>query len=153
MPARLIVTRPAREAARWVDQLQQRGIPALALPLIDIVPEPDNAALLAARAQCGDYAAVMFVSAQAVRGFFKPNQPLALVQSAQAATNSGVIGSPASAVSSSALNLDDPAQRPPWWDRLPPEVQKKVLSLPPEERRAYLQELRERRKAVREAGQ
>ena len=68
MPARLIVTRPAREAARWVDQLQQRGIPALALPLIDIVPEPDNAALLAARAQYGDYAAVWFVSAQAVRG-------------------------------------------------------------------------------------
>jgi uroporphyrinogen-III synthase len=135
MPARLIVTRPAREAARWVDQLQQRGIPALALPLIDIVPEPDNAALLAARAQCGDYAAVMFVSAQAVRGFFKPNQPLALVQSAQDAINTRAwVTGPGTAAAVAAAGwpperVDAPSadaaqfDSEALWQRVAPQVQ------------------------------
>lgn len=35
---RVIVTRPAREAAQWVQQLQARGIQATALPLIAIGP-------------------------------------------------------------------------------------------------------------------
>ncbi|MFV0679560.1 uroporphyrinogen-III synthase, partial [Ottowia sp.] len=83
MSARLIVTRPAREAARWVDELKTQGLDAVALPLIDIVPEPPGVAQQAARVQCegGGYHAVMFVSAQAVRGFLGPyfsekNQPL-----------------------------------------------------------------------------
>ncbi|MCA9643808.1 MAG: hypothetical protein KC492_24110, partial [Myxococcales bacterium] len=59
----------------------------------------------------------------------------------------------AGAASASAYNLDDPAKRPAWWDRPPPEVQQKLLAMSPDERRAYLQELRERRRAAREAGQ
>ena len=32
-------------------------------------------------------------------------------------------------------------------DRLPPDVREKVMAMPPEERRAYLQKLREQRGA------
>jgi uroporphyrinogen-III synthase len=66
----VIVTRPAPEAQRWVDQLQLRGINAEALPLIEIVSTPDVTAALAAWAHLEQYAAVMFVSGNAVEHFF-----------------------------------------------------------------------------------
>ncbi|TFY96523.1 uroporphyrinogen-III synthase [Ramlibacter rhizophilus] len=66
--ARVLVTRPAREALRWVAALQARGIAAQALPLIEIGPAPDTDALAQARAHLQDCAAVMFVSANAVEG-------------------------------------------------------------------------------------
>ncbi len=67
----VVVTRPAREAAGWLAELEAAGLSASLLPLIAIGPAPDAEALarcrraLAAQA----YAAVMFVSANAVRGF------------------------------------------------------------------------------------
>lgn len=64
----VLVTRPAREAARWVDALRAQGIGAAALPLIAIGPALDAAALERSRARLADYAAVMFVSANAVEG-------------------------------------------------------------------------------------
>ena len=69
MPPRIIVTRPAREAARWVRELSERGLCVCALPLIDIVPEPLTGALAAARESLGTYHAAMFVSANAAHGF------------------------------------------------------------------------------------
>ncbi|HRW71301.1 MAG: efflux RND transporter periplasmic adaptor subunit [Burkholderiaceae bacterium] len=86
-------------------------------------------------------------------GNSEPKVAPAQAQQAQAASNSGASSAPAGAASASTYNLDDPAKRPPWWDRLPPEVQQKLLAMSPDERRAYLQELRERRRAAREAGQ
>lgn len=70
---RIIVTRPQREAQDWVGELCAAGLPAQALPLIDIRLAPDAAALQQAWGQlaAGRYAAVMFVSANAVAGFFK----------------------------------------------------------------------------------
>lgn len=65
---RIVVTRPAQEAARWVEQLGARGHEAIALPLIAIHAAPDAQALAAARAALPQYAAVMFVSANAVQG-------------------------------------------------------------------------------------
>nr|WP_307688014.1 uroporphyrinogen-III synthase [Variovorax ginsengisoli] len=71
MPVRrLIVTRPAAEAARWVQALREAGIDAVALPLIDIAPVQDDRALCAARDRQADYDALMFVSASAVSHFF-----------------------------------------------------------------------------------
>ena len=67
---KVIVTRPAREAAPWVAQLRDRGHDALALPLIAITPAPDPAPVRAAWQALGRYGAVMFVSANAVQGFF-----------------------------------------------------------------------------------
>jgi uroporphyrinogen-III synthase len=69
MPPRIIVTRPAREAARWVRALSERGLCVCALPLIEIVPEPLTGALAAARESLGAYHAAMFVSANAAHGF------------------------------------------------------------------------------------
>jgi uroporphyrinogen-III synthase len=69
MPPRVIVTRPAAEAARWVHELGARGIDARALPLIEITPEPLAGALARAREQLGGYHAAMFVSANAAHGF------------------------------------------------------------------------------------
>lgn len=69
---RIIVTRPAHEAAQWVQWLQTAGWEAQAWPLIDIGPAPDVAALAQRRTELyqGAYAAAMFVSPQAVRGFW-----------------------------------------------------------------------------------
>ena len=78
---RVIVTRPAREAAQWVAQLTAHGITAAALPLIAIGPCTDPAAqqaLQQARAQLARYTALMFVSGNAALYFFEPNWPLAL---------------------------------------------------------------------------
>lgn len=71
MAPAVIVTRPAREAAAWVQALTQRNILAAALPLIEIGPAPDSAALDAARASLPGCDAAMFVSANAVEGLLR----------------------------------------------------------------------------------
>lgn len=65
----VIVTRPQREALAWVEHLQQAGLPARALPLIDIATAPDVQALRQACEALAGCAAVMFVSANAVDHF------------------------------------------------------------------------------------
>ena len=85
---RVIVTRPAREAAQWVSLLGARGIGAVALPLIDIGPCRDADAVHApqqARARLAQYRAVMFVSGNAVVHFFEQKMPPALDGQALAA--------------------------------------------------------------------
>lgn len=66
----VIVTRPAREAAQWVDEFRAAGLDAAALPLIVIEPAADVEPLRAAWGRLSDYAALMFVSAAAVEHFF-----------------------------------------------------------------------------------
>jgi uroporphyrinogen-III synthase len=70
---RLIVTRPAPEAAAWVDALRAEGWPAHALPLIDITG-PESASDLRTlrhwRAHWVDADALLFVSGAAVSHFF-----------------------------------------------------------------------------------
>lgn len=73
---RILVTRPAHDAAHWVHELQQAGFDAAALPLIEIAPSSsadDSKALQQAWRDIGSYAACMFVSGNAVDHFFKPN--------------------------------------------------------------------------------
>lgn len=72
---RLIVTRPRREAQQWVQDLSAQGLEVVALPLINIGPVDNAAALGSAWQQLGDYVAVMFVSANAVDYFFESNKP------------------------------------------------------------------------------
>lgn len=69
-PPRLIVTRPAKEAQAWVDDLRGLGFDAVALPLITISPVQQAAALLEAWHSLGTFDAVMFVSGNAVSHFF-----------------------------------------------------------------------------------
>ena len=69
----ILVTRPAQDADKWVTQLQQWGITAQALPLIEIaaVSRPtDIDALLQARSRLNAYTACMCVSSNAVEHFF-----------------------------------------------------------------------------------
>lgn len=67
---RLIVTRPAAQAADWVRALQALGQDAVALPLLDIGPVHDPAPLRAVWCRLADNTLVMFVSANAVLHFF-----------------------------------------------------------------------------------
>lgn len=89
VPTSVLVTRPAAEGEQWVRALAAEGIAAEALPLIDIVPEPDGPALAEARTlvrqRWGEWDAVMFVSGNAVRGFSERFMPLALDGQTQAA--------------------------------------------------------------------
>ena len=69
---RVLVTRPARDAQPWVEQLKLQGFEAEALPLIEIGPvtaETEVAALQRVRQSLGKYAALMFVSGNAVEHF------------------------------------------------------------------------------------
>ena len=67
---RVIVTRPQAQALAWVRALTDRGVDALALPLIDITPAPDPAPVRQAWRRLSDLDFVMFVSANAVEHFF-----------------------------------------------------------------------------------
>ncbi|HXC38669.1 MAG TPA: uroporphyrinogen-III synthase [Burkholderiales bacterium] len=67
---RVLVTRPANEARRWVDELRRRGLDAQALPLIEIAPVAGGAAIALAWGQLDRFRAAMFVSGNAVRHFF-----------------------------------------------------------------------------------
>jgi uroporphyrinogen-III synthase len=73
----VVVTRPAAEGERWARRLRERGIEAVVLPLLAIGPAPDIAALRAAAGEAGQYAAIMFVSANAVTGFLAAAPSLA----------------------------------------------------------------------------
>ncbi|MFZ2387717.1 MAG: uroporphyrinogen-III synthase [Polaromonas sp.] len=87
---RVIVTRPAGDAQRWVQQLQQGGIEAEALPLIEIAPASSAStvqALQQAWQTLDSYAASMFVSAHAVAYFFKENKAVTDVIREQSAIN------------------------------------------------------------------
>ncbi len=66
----LIVTRPAAQAADWVQALQALGQDAVALPLLDIAPAADPAPVQAAWRALPGATLVMFVSANAVAQFF-----------------------------------------------------------------------------------
>jgi uroporphyrinogen-III synthase len=82
---RVLVTRPAREAARWVPDLRARGLDAVPLPLITIVQPLDPGPLRTAWRQLGGYTAVMFVSGNAVAHFFACSDPSILADWAQGA--------------------------------------------------------------------
>ena len=83
--APVLVTRPQPEADRWVRALADHGIVAQALPLIEIAPISGSPALQRAQAALASWDVAMFVSPNAVRTFFEPNQPLAQAEPALAA--------------------------------------------------------------------
>ncbi len=89
---RVIVTRPQREAQDWVQALQQAGHDAQALPLIAIAPAPDAAALQRAWRQLDGCLGLMFVSANAVDGFFAARPADAPLPLQAWATGPGTVG-------------------------------------------------------------
>ena len=119
---RVLVTRPVPEAARWVRALADHGIAAEALPLIDIVPMGATPDLVRARSRLDEHAVAMFVSPNAVRGFFQENTPMALQPSAQTATKTRAWspgpGTTAALVEAGwpAALIDEPAADAPQFD-------------------------------------
>ena len=72
---RVLITRPTSQAEPWVRALQQAGIDAHALPLIDIAPVSDVSNLVRAWRRLPELTAVMFVSANAVEAFMAAKPP------------------------------------------------------------------------------
>jgi uroporphyrinogen-III synthase len=71
--ATVLVVRPRAQADAWVGELAALGVPARALPLIEIVAAPDPAAVEAVFARVeasGAKPVLVFVSPNAVLGFF-----------------------------------------------------------------------------------
>jgi uroporphyrinogen-III synthase len=67
---RVIVTRPAAQAADWVARLRAANVEALALPLIGVAPAADPGAVAAAWEGLGVRRLVVFVSPNAAEYFF-----------------------------------------------------------------------------------
>jgi uroporphyrinogen-III synthase len=67
---RVLVTRPLAQANTWVKNLNEQGVDAVALPLIDIVPLANEPHLTAAWVGLADNKLVMFVSPNAAEHFF-----------------------------------------------------------------------------------
>ena len=67
---RVIVTRPAAQAASWVGLLRSRGLDADALPLIEIAAAADPSDVAVAWRALATRRLVFFVSANAVERFF-----------------------------------------------------------------------------------
>ncbi len=76
MSARVIVTRPRLEADKWAAQLTHAGFDAVALPLIEVAPAPQQQAVAGAWERLHTFDAVMFVSGNAADYFFasKPSE-------------------------------------------------------------------------------
>ncbi|MFO1219359.1 MAG: uroporphyrinogen-III synthase [Burkholderiaceae bacterium] len=66
----LLLTRPRAQAEAWLARLRAQGVSAEMLPLIAIGAPADGAPLRDAWARLADTGFVMFVSANAVSGFF-----------------------------------------------------------------------------------
>lgn len=66
---KILVTRPEPQASQWVEQLRAAGEAADALPLIEIGPPPDAAAVHEAWARLPTTRLVMFVSPNAAMWF------------------------------------------------------------------------------------
>jgi uroporphyrinogen-III synthase len=82
---RVIVTRPRREAQRWVLDLSALGQEAVALPLIDVGPVDDPGELEKVWQRLAGFVAVMFVSGNAVEHFFASKPAMAPVFTSQSA--------------------------------------------------------------------
>jgi len=66
----VVITRPLAQAGPWQLALQDAGYPVVPLPLLTIDPAPDTDALRQAWTQVAGCDALMFVSANAIEGFF-----------------------------------------------------------------------------------
>lgn len=69
---RVLITRPAAQAASWLQALTASGIDAVAVPLIEIVPPADRAEINAAWGALPSMTLAVFVSPNAAECFFAP---------------------------------------------------------------------------------
>lgn len=114
---RVLVTRPARQAADWVTRLRAAGIDAAALPLIAIDAAPDPAALRSAWEQLRQMRLAVFVSPNAAECFFSARPPAV---SWPAGTRAAAVGPGTSrvlrALGVAAAQIVEPANTAPQFD-------------------------------------
>ncbi len=67
----LLVTRPQPQADEWVQALQHAGLHAVAVPLLQVAPPPDTAAVAGAWLRLSGYDGAMFVSPAAVNAWME----------------------------------------------------------------------------------
>ncbi len=114
---KLIVTRPAAQAAEWVTGLREHGVDALALPLIGISAPRDAAPVREAWATLGAQRLVVFVSPNAVEQFFALRPEGAAWPAATLAGSPGPGTSRAlHALGVPAANIVEPAQDASQFD-------------------------------------
>lgn len=112
---RLLVTRPEREAVRWVAALRAAGVDAVALPLIEIAPLTEPALLRARLQALPPQDAWMFVSAAAADHFLGLAGDLRPAKLRCWATGPGTAaGLRAAGVPESAIDV--PAEDSPQFD-------------------------------------
>jgi uroporphyrinogen-III synthase len=112
---RVIVTRPAAQAAAWVDGLRAHGLDAEALPLIGIAPAQDLGAVRQAWGQVPQAALVMFVSANAVGQFFAARPDSAAWPAQLPAASTGP-GTTAALRAAGVSHVEEPAPDAPQFD-------------------------------------
>ncbi len=89
---RVLVPRPLEQAVRTAQAIRERGAEPVIVPLIEIHPPPDPAALLAAARDAGSYDWVLFTSANGVDRFFAALRESGLDARAFRAARIAVIG-------------------------------------------------------------
>ena len=118
----LVLTRPAAQNARWAAELRAHDIKTYELPLIEIVAPPDPAPVRAAWARLAAFAAVFFVSSNAVAHFFRSKPADAQADAAFTATNTRAwVPGPGSAAALVAVGMaperiDRPAEDAAQFD-------------------------------------
>lgn len=117
----VVVTRPQPDAALWVQQLQDAGLQACALPMMVIGPSRSPAAIASLQQtlpQLARYRALMFVSGNAVRYFFAALQTQAITPPVQTQYWSPGPGTSKALLSEgiSAQSLIQPAPDAPQFD-------------------------------------
>lgn len=145
----VILTRPAAQATAQAAELRGRGIQVSCLPLIEIGPAPDPAALLRAWEELADEALVFFASANAAERFLAARPPscgwphgtLAAAPGPATAATLRAAGVPAGAVvapSADAPSFDSEA----LWELLAPRTWtgRRVLLVRGEQGREWLGE-------------
>ena len=113
-PPCVVVTRPQPQADEWVRRLHDLNQPALALPLLRIVPDDAHAAAAGEAWQAvsaGHFALVMFVSPNAVLQFFSRRPPGAAWPASTAAGATG----PGTVAALKAQGLGADAATGPVW--------------------------------------
>ena len=83
----IVLTRPVAQGERWAAELRTHGVTCYLLPLLEIAPPDDPAPLQEAWGRLANYAAVFFVSSNAVAHFFAKKTADARVMRSFLATN------------------------------------------------------------------
>jgi uroporphyrinogen-III synthase len=112
---RVVVTRPQPQANAWVSQLVDRGVNAVALPLLQTLPPPDASAVQAAWRDLTTFQGAVFVSPAAVQAWMSA-KPEGTVWPASVWAAAPGPGTAAALAAHQVTTLHAPAKEAPQFD-------------------------------------